>query len=280
MNNSKKSTYIVATISLLVIIVAIYFLFIFQKSPNKIESDNSSSFVEDIQSIDIDKRPFVTLTPTADGAEIIISIEKMGEFDSMEYELTYQADNPQISGEKIERGSVESDIDTSQDKYKKSLLLGTASRGVRSPDTGIIDGRLKLHMYKGDTEFVSQSNWDRFQIGTTGGEIPDYAGVFLLDVPRLNKNHWVIIADTVGVPPNASFDPNKVLLPVYGTYSIAEGFLTPATLSIQTEQTQVQLFAYDLKDSSWQELDSTFENGAISAQVDSFATFVIVSSQE
>src|SRR3990167_6706410 len=134
MDKTKKNIYIIASISLVVIAVAVYFLFIFQKAPKEIETDEGSSFVESIEKIDAANRHFVTLTPTADGAEIIISIEKMSYFDKIEYELTYQADNPQSAGEKIERGATGSDINPKDEKYKKSILLGTGSKGVRSPD--------------------------------------------------------------------------------------------------------------------------------------------------
>ena len=279
METSKKSTYIIAAVSLMIIVAAIYFLFIFQKSPNKIKSEEGLKFVESIEGIDIDKRPFVTLTPTADGAEIIISIENMNEFDKIEYELTYQADNPQISGEKIQRGAVETDVNTSQAKYKKSLLLGTASRGVRSPDTGVTDGELALHLFKGDAEYLSETRWDRFEIGTSGGEILDYTGNFSLDVPRLTKNYWVIIADTVGVPPNADFSASDVKLPVFGTYSVAPEFTTSASLSIKLtgDVKSPKLYTYSNQDSSWQSVESTYEGGALAAEVDSFGTFVIVS---
>jgi len=279
MDKTKKNTYIIASISLVVIAVAVYFLFIFQKAPKEIETDEGSSFVENIEKIDTTNRPFVTLTPTADGAEIIISIENVSYFDRIEYELTYQADNPQIAGEKIQRGSVETDVDTSQEKYKKSLLLGTASRGVRSPDTGITDGQLALHLFKGDTEYLSETKWDRFEIGTSGGEIFDSTGNFSLDVPRLSKDHWVIIADTVGIPPNGQVSPSDVLLPVYATYSVAPEFTTSARLSIKLtgDVKSPKLYTYSNQDSSWQSLESTFEGGTLTAEVDSFGTFVIVS---
>ena len=279
MDKTKKNIYLIASISLVVIAVAVYFLFIFQKATKEIETDEGSSFVESIEKIDAANKPFVTLTPTADGAEIIVSIENMSYFDRIEYELTYQADNPQVAGEKIQRGSVETDVDTSQEKYKKSLLLGTASRGVRSPDTGITDGQLALHLFKGDTEYLSETKWDRFEIGTSGGEIFDSTGNFSLDVPRLSKNHWVIIADTVGIPPNGQVSPSDVLLPVYGTYSVAPEFTTSASLSIKLtgDVKSPKLYTYSNQDSSWQSLESAFEGGALAAEVDSFGTFVIVS---
>src|SRR3989344_3599734 len=281
MDKTKKNIYIIASISLVVIAVAVYFLFIFQKAPKEIETDEGSSFVESIEKIDAANKPFVTLTPTADGAEIIISIENVSYFDRSEYELTYQADNPQVSGEKIQRGSVETGVDTSQEKYKKSLLLGTGSRGVRTPDTGITNGQLALHLFKGDIEYLSETKWDRFEIGTSGGDISDQSGNFSLTVPKLAKNYWVIIADTIGVPPKADFSPSDVRLPVYGTYSVSPQFPKIASLSIKVAQdiNSPVLYAYSNQDSSWKKLESNFQDGSISAEVDSFATFVIVSSR-
>src|SRR5437870_8511561 len=101
----KHNKYFLAAGALVVILVAIYFLFIFQRGPKKPKSDEFAGEVKELSEIELIKRPYVTLTPTSDGAEIIISIENMGNFDKIEYEVTYLADNPQITGEKIQRGS-------------------------------------------------------------------------------------------------------------------------------------------------------------------------------
>ncbi len=282
MDNSRKSTYVIAAVSIVIIAVVIYFLFIFQRSPKDLEVDNEGGFVESIEKIGIKNRPFVTLTPTADGAEIIISIENMNYFDNIEYELTYQADNPQAIAEKIQRGSVETDVDTSQNRYKKSLLLGTASRSVRSPDTGVEDGVLSLHLFKGDTEYLSETKWDRFQTGTSKSTITDASGNFSLDVPNLGKSYWIIVTDTVGVPPNAPFNIEDAVLPVYGTFSIAPEFTTSGSLSIRVDGnvSDPRLYSYSTQDSAWQEIKSTFSNGSVSSSVDSLVTFVVVSSSQ
>lgn len=279
MDKSKKTTYIIAAVSLIIIVVAIYFLFIFQKSPDEIKSDEGSSFVESIEKIDIDKRPYVTLTPVINSPEIKVTIESMSYFDKIEYELTYLADNPQVAGEKIQRGSVEVDVNTTQSKYTKQLLLGTASRGTRSPDTGITDGKLALHLFKGDTEYLSETHWDRFEIGTSGTEIIDQSGNFSIDVPKVGKDQFVIIAETVGVPPNPPFDVKNTTLPVYGTFAAPLNFTTSANLTIKVNADNPKLYSYSHNDSKWEDLKSEFNDGAVTAEVDSFATYVVVSSE-
>ncbi len=279
MDKSKQAKYIIAAVSFLVISAAIYFLFIFSRGPSEIDSGERVSEIKQFTEIELAKRPYVTLTPTSDGAEIIISIENMSEFDSVEYELTYLADNPQISGEKIQRGSTGTDVDTKAEKYKKSMLLGTASKGTRSPDLGVSDGKLALHMFKGDIEYLSESNWDLYEIGAKATEIKDRDGKFTVALPVLGKDYWMILADTVGIPKTDKFDITNASLPLYGTFSIAPKFAKAAKITITTDLQAAKLFAYSNQESKWDEIKSTLQNGQITATVDSFSTFVLVSSK-
>src|SRR3989344_2374398 len=206
MEPSKKSTYIIAAAAFIILAAAIYFLFIFQKGEKKIKPEEFAGEVKDVAELELAKRPYVTLTPTGDGAEIIISVESMSFFDKIEYEMTYLADNPQVAGEKIERGATGTDVNTKDEKYKKSVLLGTASRGTRSPDTGVTDGVLTMHLVKGDIEYLSESKWDLFEAGATVRSITDRDDTFPVENLSLGKNYWIIIADTVGRPPNSPSD--------------------------------------------------------------------------
>lgn len=282
MDNKSKSTYIIAAVFLVLLLVSVYFLFIFKKSTPQIKPKESESFdVKPILEIDISKRPYVTLTPTSNGAEIIISIENMKEFERVEYELTYQADNPTSPGTKIERGAVGSDVNTKDEKYKKSILLGTASRGVSSPDKGVTDGKLTLHLYKGDQEYLSESRWNLEQIGAKAATIKSLDGNLQLTIPGLGKDYWIILADTVGPPQtNKTFDLKNVSLPVYGVFSVAGDFTKASNLSIKSES-QADIFAYNHSDNTWQDLKATYDSKSKSvlASPTKFATFVVVSSK-
>ena len=279
MDPSQKKKYIIAGISLVVIALAVYFLFIFHRGPKEIKSQESTGEVKTLENIDVAKRPYVTLTPTTDGAEIIISIENIAEFDRIEYELTYQADIPGSAGGKIQRGSTGSDVNPKEPIYKKSILLGTASKGVRSPDRGITDGKLTLHLFKGEDEYVTDAPWN--MIEANGATIlEDAAGNFSLQMPTLSKGYWVIVADTVGLPKDAKVDIKKVVLPNYGVFSIAPDFTKSGKLSIklQKEAQSPKISAYTHADSKWQDLESTYDSAAktVSATVSNFATFVVV----
>lgn len=282
MDPSKRNIYIIAAASFLIIVVAIYFLFINKRGPKEIETEETGGEVRQITDLKISERPYVTLTPTSDGAEIILTVENMNKFDRIEYELTYLADNPQTPGDKITRGATGSGVNTKEPKYKTSILLGTASRGVRSPDTGITEGNLVLHLFIGEDEYQSESQWDLVQIGTKVTSLEARSGSISLQVPAAGKDYWVIIADTVGSPPNPQdFTNDEVILPVFGTFSIAPAFKTDLQVSIipKVSEGDKQLYAYDHNQSTWQKLKSASSGHAITASVSNFATYVVVSSK-
>lgn len=281
MNPEQKKKYIFAGASLVVIVLVVYFLFIFHRGPKDINTEESTGEVKTLNDIEVAKRPYVTLTPTTDGAEIIFSIENMAEFDRVEYELTYQADIPGSAGGKIQRGSTGSDVNPKDEIYKKSILLGTASKGVRSPDRGVADGKLTLHLFKGEDEYVTDAPWDLIEAeGAT--TLKNAAGNFKMEVPSLGKSYWVIVADTVGLPKNTeNIDTKKVSLPTYGVFSIAPDFTRSAKLSIKLADSaqSPKLYAYNHAGSKWQQVESTYASAdkTVSATVSNFATFVVVS---
>lgn len=281
--DSARNKYLIAAIAFVLIAIAVYFLFIFQKGDQGISKKPEPGEQKEVTEIDIADRPFVTITPTSDGAEIIISIENMGKFDAIEYELTYLADNPQSPGTKITRGATGTDVNTQDAKYKKSVLLGTASRGVRSPDTGITDGKLVMHMFIGEEEFLSETDWTLEKIGASA-TLKSQDGNFEIEIPSFGRDYWLIIANTLGVPPNPQdFTLEEVVLPVYGTFSIAPAFKGTGTVSIKVENqtTTPTLFAYNHNEATYSELESTFNSGTstLVADIANFATFVVVSGE-
>lgn len=282
MEASKKHLYVIAAAAFVLIAAAIYFLFIFHKSPAKPKSEEVATEVKQLADIELAKRPYVTLTPTTDGAEIIMSIENMGNFDNIEYELTYQADNPQISGEKIQRGSTGTDVNTKDPKYKKSILLGTASRGVRSPDRGVADGKLTMHMFKGDIEFQSETDWNLINDGAKTTTLTSSDKKFKVDVPNFGKDHWIIVGDTIGIPSSPSFDAKNVQLPTIGIFSVGAELKSKANLSITLDKDVMdpKLFSYSNSDSKWDEINAKYDSATktLTAPVAVFATFVVVSS--
>ena len=278
-----KTKYIAAGIAFIFIILAIYFLFIRQQSEGKIKTQENANIVKNVSDVDVGKRPYITLVPTSDGAEIIISIEKMSDFDKIEYELTYLADNSQSAGEKIKRGTISSDINPKDEKYKKSILLGTGSKGVRSPDRNVEGGKLTLHLFKGDIEYQSETNWDMFQVGPGAAKIKSRDDKLELSLPALSKQYWIILADTVGIPPNnESLDTESVILPVFGAFSIAPKPAKALGLKIKLDSADENLIlrTYLHQDSRWDEtIKSSYDltSQTLTTKVKSLSTYVVSS---
>lgn len=273
--------YIAAAISFVVIVLAIYFLFIFQKGPGEIRVEEAEGELKDIGQIQLADKPYVMLTPTADGAEIIVSIENMGYFDGLEYELTYLADDPTRPGEKIQRGSTGGDINTKDAKYKTSILLGTASRGVRSPDRGVTDGKLSLHLFKDDNEYLSETEWNLFEIGSSKTTIAARDESVKLEIPpTLGKTYWVILSDTVGIPPTFDKDPQTVVVPIFGAFSIAPKFTKPVNLTLELPEdiTTAQVHLYT-QDGKWETKEVEAKDKTIATSINNFATFVVTASE-
>ena len=281
MDPSKKNTYIIAAVAFVAILLGIFFLFIFKRGPSALKKEDTTGDVKQLTEIELAKRPYVTLTPTPEGAEINISIENMSSFDRIEYELIYQADNPTIAGEKIQRGAAGSDVNTKDQKYKKSVLLGTASRGVRSPDRGIVDAKLVLHCFKGDTEYQSESRWYLEQIGTSPVTLKEDSGNVQIDIPAFGKSYWAVLADTVGVPPKYSFEPKNVLTPIYGVFSVAPELTksAPLTIKLNGSASSAELYAYSRQNDSYKKLTSKLSGSSITADVTGLDTFVVVTSK-
>lgn len=281
MPQSKRNIYIAAAVALVLIFAVLYFLFIFQKKPKQLAQDSTPTDVKQVDQIDIAKRPYATLTPTSAGTEIIITIENMSYFDSIEYELTYLADNPTTPGEKIERGATGTDVDPKSDKYKKSILLGTASKGVSSPDKNISDGKLTLHLLKDGTEYQSVTKWDMVQAGSKATTINDSDNKISVDIPSLGKDYYIILADTVGVPPGGDFDVKKTILPVYGVFTLDVPFSKKATLTLNAsaDASSSQLYYYNHNTNQWTKLTSTANSSTVTSQIDSFGTFVLTSTK-
>ena len=162
--------------------------------------------------------------------------------------------------------------------------MGTASRGVRSPDKGVIDGKLTMHAFIGDTEYLSETSWNFVQAGSTASTIQDASGKFKLELYVLGKDYWIILAETIGLPPgDKEFKAENVVLPVYGSFSVAPKFTRDGKLliTLSNDVKNPQLYAYSNADSKWTKLISNYDDSSktISATVNSFATFVAVSSK-
>jgi len=137
-----------------------------------------------------------------------------------------------------------------------------------------------MHLIKGDIEYLSESKWDLFEAGATLRSVTDRDNTSQIENLSLGKNYWIIIADTVGLPPNSPYDLAGVVLPVRGVFSIAPEFPKPAKLTINVKDGLKDPKLYSFREGEKRQelkIDYDSENKTITVQIGFFAAFVVTS---
>ena len=122
-----------------------------------------------------------------------------------------------------------------------------------------------------------------FEVGQSATTIKSRDDKLELTLPPLGKPYWIILADTVGIPPkNESLDSKTVFLPIYGAFSTAPAPTKPVGIKIKVDSQfqDLVLRTYLQKDSHW---DETIKSGydlktqIFTAKVKTFATYIVAS---
>jgi len=252
-----------------IILLSIIGFFIFKKPKETDTPQVPVRKVEEINKIDLKDRPYVTLTPRADGREVTLSIDNVIDATEVEYELEYQAESL-IQG-------VFGTIDFSEDPLpvSKELLFGSCSKGKCRYDTGVTGGSLTLSFDGGDKPYALKSDFNLQNMFDRQGIFTSKDIKATLDVGKtaLADATFVLVASTMGLPENLE---GQVLAGPYAFTSAVDPTLKTATLTIQSKEdlTGAKLMMWDGK--AYEELVSEISEGKISAPVTSFGTFVVV----
>ncbi len=158
--------------------------------------------VEETQLVDIplNERPITTLTPTADGHWLILSITKLNpvieKYDStsLDYELLYKLPDGRTQG-------VPGTISLSKDiEVEKELLLGSESSGKFRYDDGVERGSLTIKLRNDKGKLVSKLSTD-FHLQTEVEELTSADGAFLYKLEDKLEDFFVTMK-TFGIPEN------------------------------------------------------------------------------
>lgn len=158
---------------------------------------------EVVAEIPFEKRPFVSLTPTADGHWLKLKIEnmKVDGAATLDYLLEYiVADGrPQGTGGEIELEG--------ENVIERELLLGSESSGKYRYDEGVEKGTLALRFRNDKGKLVGKLATDfHLQTGVTDLGTVDYA--FTYNLNKSSKDYFVSM-DTFGVPSGFAGEPAK-----------------------------------------------------------------------
>jgi hypothetical protein len=189
----------------LVAIVLVYFFVTRSK-----ETLDPSSEDEVVSEVPFEKRPVLSLTPTADGHYLVLFIEKINiEAKTLDYELLYDVPNGVTQG-------VPGSIDISgKSSFQAELLMGSESSGKFRYDEGVSNGTVTLRFRNEKGKLVAKFTSD-FHMQRSTDELTSVDSAFTLKLDSTPKNIFTIVMNTVGT--HGKVPSGKIVGP-YGVFS-------------------------------------------------------------
>ena len=254
----------------LFIVVLVGLVWLFKPAKKTVPvTETPARKVEQINQLAVKDRPFVILSPRADGKEMTITVDKVTNASKIEYEVEYNTKDI-ISG-------FFGTIDLSKETLPavKKGLFGTCSKSVCRYDEGVSGGSLTLRFEGGDQPYVLKTDFNLQQMFDREGVFTSKDAKATLDVGRtgLPNGTYLIISGTMGLPEAVE---GEVVAGPYSFVGAASPGLKTATISIQSKDdlTGAKLLFYNGK--SYIELKATISDAKISAPVTGLGTFVVV----
>ncbi len=260
------------TLSLLLAVLLIFFggFSFFQKF-----SGSSSQVVEENEISFDAEGPYAVLIPRRDGNALILSLKRTSSYDTISYELAYNAEG-------IDRGVVGS-IDTKVKKgeYEQEILLGTCSKNVCKYDKDVENGTLTLHIKKGARALKMITQWHLQRPDVALGVLSSGDGHFKYfvkaDRSELALTGYTIINDLTGLPKLP--EGREVLGKVYSLNVPLAKELKGGQVSIELAENppaDAKLARFSEKDNKWLEMESKGEEGKLSGSTDGSGIFAVL----
>lgn len=168
-----------------------------------------------INTIPLEERPFITLSPDSTGRSLDIAIDGAPKEGNMEYEMIYNASGKQEGA----LGSIF--LGSEKQPIVKSILLGSKSGGGKvTYHEGVTGGSITL-TYK---ETRLKESWNYLKFDPENPTLSSTDGRFSVTLGKtsLKKDSVVITMKTFGLPAVASAKegyPGKVIVGPYGYFT-------------------------------------------------------------
>lgn len=218
----------------------------------------------------ISERPFVSLSPTADGHWVELEVKAIKEgTKSIDYELIYFAGE---SGNKIERGVAGSFELKNEKSFSRKILFGsescTTGKCKYKFDENVSEGILSLKL-RSDAGLEKFESAFRLQKGSEGkGGLTTGDGNFKFVSENIPKNNFFLTISTIGVPEQL---PGKIAALPYGIFPSVSG---KGEVSFKTSEETAKILFWD--GTKWQELQGTLSDGWLTTSVQKTGIFVLV----
>lgn len=217
----------------------------------------------------IEERPYITLTPRADGHEFKFEIKRISDTETVEYELVYLAGD-------LSRGVIGSVDLKGETGISRDLLLGSCSKNVCKYDEGVTEGILTLR-FRGPGGTQKYELAFRLQTGNEAKEgLTSGDGNFFFQ-GSLPGGTFYATHSTIGLP---KAPEGKIIGGPYGIFTsgstTARGTIR---LHLAEAAPEVKILGWNSATSTWEEHAKGFEtNGeVVSVEVNRLTVFIAVS---
>ncbi|MGD9129062.1 MAG: hypothetical protein PVJ09_01040 [Candidatus Woesebacteria bacterium] len=213
------------------------------------EKPKKARITEPVNVIDVKDRPYIQISPLADGRYINLIIKSLKKpATSVEYELEY------LSGSLVQLALDEITLDELPSKAE--ILFGTCSTGGKcSYHTDIKGGSILTSFKGGDEKYALKSQWKYFENTSGETDFSSKDAKFQISSKALAKQRYIVIFNSAGYPEELEY------ILVSDPYSLATSadLSGKADLSIRAqEEGELMIMGWDGK--KWVEFETEIDS--------------------
>ncbi len=264
---SKFKKYLPWLVILLVVAGGIFGYLNYRREPaeEEIATDQKKRIQEPVNQIPVSERPYLTITPEADGHNVTLSVKSLKlPATEVEYELEYQA------GSLLQGAFGQFSLDKLPTKER--ILLGSCSAGgACSYHEDVKGGSLLTRFTGSEDSYTLKSRW-KYLINAQGEtSFSSQDAKFQLESSALARQSYLIIFNTAGYPEGLESTP------VAEIYSLttASPLTGSGQLSIRAEEEgELVIMGYDGQ--NWQEFETEVDGQTATAEVDLLELYTVI----
>jgi hypothetical protein len=255
---------------LLVLLVVVGGVFAYTRfrsdSTEETEATSSKKRIQEpVNQIPVSERPYLTISPHADGHNITLAVETLKlPAEIVEYELEYQAGS-------LLQGAF-GQFELNNLPAREQILLGSCSAGGACSYHEDVKGGSLLTRFSGDKEtYALKSRW-KYIINSEGEtSFTSQDAKFQLESDDLARHSYLVIFNTAGYPAGLKAEP---VSEIYSLTS-ASSLTGSGQLSIRAEEEgQLVIMGYDGQD--WIEFETSVDGKTATAEVDLLELYTVL----
>lgn len=266
---TKKSALIISLV-VAVAAIAIFILVKNKNTPSEVASTPTPAVNLPVNTIPVEERPFITLSPDNSGRSLYLMVNGAPEEDLLEYELVYQA------SEKQEGVFGRLNLASEMQPIEKKLLLGSQSSGGKiTYHEGVTGGSLTTTY--GDIKLKEQFNFLHFDNSEPSVSSPDVRFTVDFEDIAFAKNAVIIVMKSFGLPAGLPAEATKLLAGPYSyqAASVAKGDVVVSLKLPAGEYTDPLVYEYDETENAWVALETELDGDTVTAPAISGTTFLV-----